>query len=142
MKEVVVDVIRPQALQRVLEHLLALVEWILLRREVREFRRDKIVAARIAAPRKGLAHASFRFAPAVRRGCVEVVDTVVEQILDLFVQHLLVDAGAGVAGLYPVVRVSAVNRRQAHRAVAEQRHFLAARVFAKRHGAVCSVAVR
>ena len=122
VEEVVVDVIGLEVFQRPLEHLLALVERILLRREVGELRRHDVVAARVAARLERAPEACLGVAAAVRRRGVEVVDAVVEHVLDLRVEELLVDPRLGVAVLRPAVGVAAVDRRQAHRAVAEQRH--------------------
>ena len=126
VEEVVVDVVGLEELQRLLEHLPALVERILLRREVGELRRHDVVASRIAACRERPTEARLGPAHAVGRRGVEVVDPAVEHELHLRIEEFLVDGGvrgawnrlaAGAAG-----RVEPVGRRQAHRAVAEQRH--------------------
>ena len=120
VEQVVVDVVRPQELQRLPEHRLAAVERLLLRREVGELRREDVVLAVVAARPQRRAKPLLRFAAAVRRRGVEVVDAVLEQVLDLAVHEFLVDVRRRIAVLDPAVGVSAVHRRQAHRAVAEQ----------------------
>ena len=124
VEEVVVDVVRLEELERVLEHLLAGRERILLGREVRELRRDDVVLAGVAARLQGLAERGLRLAAAVGGRGVEVGHAAVEEHLDLAVEKFLVDVRRRVAVLDPAVRVPAVHRRQAHRAVAEQRDLL------------------
>ena len=101
VQKIVVDVVRAEKPQRVLEHLLARLQRILLRREIGELRRDDVVAARVAACREGTTEPFLGLAPAVGGRRVEVRHAVVEQILDLRVEHFLVDAGGRVAGLDP-----------------------------------------
>ena len=83
VQEVEVDVVSPQELQRVREHLLGLFKRILPGREVGELRRDEEIIPVVSALRQGLAKPPFGLSAAVGRRRVEVVDAAVKQHLHL-----------------------------------------------------------
>ena len=130
MQQIEVDVVCAQRLERVLEHRLAFLDRILLRRKVGELRRDEVAAARMA--RQRLAHHALRLAATVGGRSVEIVYSMLQRKIDMLVDGLLVDRG-GRDTLGPSVGVLAVLCRQTHRAIAQERNPVAFEVFAGRH---------
>ena len=68
---------------------------------------------------QGDARGAFRHALAVHRCGVEVIDAMFEGVVDLLVDHLLVDGGVGV-----VAEGAAALYGETHHAVAKERHLV------------------
>ena len=125
VEKIVVNVVRLQEAQRRLEHLLAFLKRILLGCEIGQLGRNHVVLARGAAGLQGRAETRLRFASAIGRRRVEVIDTMLEHVLDLRVHLVLVDARLRITLLHPGVGMPTVHGRQTHRTIAKQRDLLA-----------------
>ena len=136
VEKIVVNVVRLQEAQRRLEHLLAFLKRILLGCEIGQLGRNHVVLARGAAGLQGRAETRLRFASAIGRRRVEVIDTMLEHVLDLRVHLVLVDARLRITLLHPGVGMPTVHGRQTHRTIAKQRDLLAVNCKSSSHSLI------
>ena len=111
MQQQIVDIIGAKIFERVLKHFHRLLVGPCRRREVRQFRRDKILVARMT--RKSFADSGFGVALAVGRRCIEIVYAVLQSIVNRLVDSFLIER--------IIIRsVTHANSRETHAAVAEE----------------------
>ena len=105
MQQIVVDVIHLQLLHRVQVHLFRLLKRPEVVVEVGELRGYEILTALVAT--EGDTRTTLRLTLAIDRGGVEVVQAMLDGIVDLFIDHVLIE-------LIAIVHLC----RQAHHAIA------------------------
>ena len=111
VQQVVVDIVHLQLLHGVAVHLDGLLALMVLGIEVRELRGYEVLRALVAAQRD--TRAAFRLSLTVDGTGVDIVQSVLQGVVNLTVNHLLVE-------LLVIIGL----RRQTHHAVAQQRHLL------------------
>ena len=117
MQQHVIDVIDLELLERVLEHLDTRSTGLCRRIEIGEFGGDEILVAGVAA--QGDARGTLAQTAAISGRCVKIVHAMLNGIVNLLIDHFLVNLSVIVAA-----EGFTVGTRQAHHAVAQNRDFL------------------
>ena len=111
MQQIVVEIVHLQLLQRIMIHFLGLIRCPVVAIKIGEFRGNEVFAALMAA--EGDARTTLRLTLTIHGRRIEIVHAMFDGIVNLLVDHILIE-------LIAIVHL----RRQPHHAITQNRHFL------------------